>query len=542
MTEDNWNPEDENSAPPSLPRDPQLPPTEGVRIIGAREAGEAAAAGEVDGGAPRSTEASVGQQRASFPESPSVSASSQQMEPESVTEIPAVAPSESFVLPHYSDPPTGQVPKVVIGEESDASWSSLSDQPRWRDTEAQFEADGGLGHLMDDAPKLGALEPRQSSTDFFEAIADLTDTSMPSQESSARSSAAPRGTPSPAPSDDLTDVSDPTDLESVGATGRSQVRTPPQPRRRRPGSTGPGGPRASARGAATTRETASSSRNVPLAAAVGVGLLGVGVLCFKLGAVASMVLIAVVLLACAAEFFTALQTSGYRPQTMLGVLAVGALAVAPLYKAFFAYPIIFGVLTLAGLAWALFVQPGEGSVMNLGVTLLGVAYIGGLGSFATLSLGVARPYEAPNAPNQGIGIVLSAVIITVAYDVCAYFVGRTWGRTPLNAQSPNKTWEGFGGGVAAGLLVSFVIIHFGKLHPVGVDWATTFRFCLICALMAPVGDLCESAIKRDLGVKDMGTLLPGHGGVLDRFDGMLFVLPTAYFMAHFMNLGAPAFF
>lgn len=71
---------------------------------------------------------------------------------------------------------------------------------------------------------------------------------------------------------------------------------------------------------------------------------------------------------------------------------------------------------------------------------------------------------------------------------------------------------------------------------------TTIGFCLICALMAPVGDLCESAIKRDLGVKDMGSMLPGHGGVLDRFDALLFVLPTAYFMAHLLNLGTPAFF
>ena len=74
------------------------------------------------------------------------------------------------------------------------------------------------------------------------------------------------------------------------------------------------------------------------------------------------------------------------------------------------------------------------------------------------------------------------------------------------------------------------------------DPKTAIAFCLICALMAPVGDLSESAIKRDLGVKDMGSLLPGHGGVLDRFDAMLFVLPTAYFMAHLLSLGKPAFF
>ena len=176
---------------------------------------------------------------------------------------------------------------------------------------------------------------------------------------------------------------------------------------------------------------------------------------------------------------------------------------------------------------------GERSVANLGLTLLGVLWIGFLGSFATLFLGLGRVLEDASpkiTTNPGIGVLIAAVIAAVSHDVGAYFTGKYLGRTPLSAASPNKTQEGLVGGVLSSLVVTFVAVGLIGISPVGDKIAQAFIFALLCALVAPLGDLCESFIKRDLGIKDMGSVLPGHGGVLDRFDALLFVLPVAYFV------------
>jgi len=127
-------------------------------------------------------------------------------------------------------------------------------------------------------------------------------------------------------------------------------------------------------------------------------------------------------------------------------------------------------------------------------------------------------------------VLIAAVIAAVSHDVGAYFVGKYLGRTPLSAASPNKTQEGLIGGVLTSLVVTFVVVGLFGISPVGDQISQAFIFALLCALIAPLGDLCESFIKRDLGIKDMGSVLPGHGGVLDRFDALLFVLPVAYFV------------
>jgi phosphatidate cytidylyltransferase len=99
--------------------------------------------------------------------------------------------------------------------------------------------------------------------------------------------------------------------------------------------------------------------------------------------------------------------------------------------------------------------------------------------------------------------------------------------------SPNKTWEGLIGGAVFSVVLSAVIV--GEIHPWTPGKAALLG--LVVAVVAPIGDLCESMLKRDLRLKDMGTLLPGHGGVLDRVDALLFVLPATYYLVRAVHLG-----
>jgi phosphatidate cytidylyltransferase len=145
--------------------------------------------------------------------------------------------------------------------------------------------------------------------------------------------------------------------------------------------------------------------------------------------------------------------------------------------------------------------------------------------------------------SEGLGLLLTAIVLAVAYDVGGYFVGRAVGRSPLSDASPNKTVEGLLGGMAATIAVGIAVVGIVGIDPFNADLAFlghefgTVDAALVAvaaAVVAPIGDLAESLMKRDLGIKDMGSVLPGHGGVLDRFDALLFVLPTVYFMVRLL--------
>ena len=193
------------------------------------------------------------------------------------------------------------------------------------------------------------------------------------------------------------------------------------------------------------------------------------------------------------------------------------------HRGYEAYPVVLGLTVLTGICWFLFDVDSEHVTANLAVTLLGVGWVGGLGSFAALIL--AQP--------NGDAILIGAVLGTVAYDVGGYVIGSTTGQSKLAPRvSPNKTYEGLLGGMMLAVVVTTLVLNrFPGIHP----WSESMMDCLwlglAIAVVAPIGDLAQSMIKRDMGVKDMGTLLPGHGGVFDRFDALLFVLPTTYFVA-----------
>ena len=156
----------------------------------------------------------------------------------------------------------------------------------------------------------------------------------------------------------------------------------------------------------------------------------------------------------------------------------------------------------------------------IGSTVLGSAWIGlGLGSLLLL-----REMSA-----HGRLLAFGVVLTVFAADTVAYLTGRAAGRHKLAPRlSPKKTWEGLLGGAAAGIFVSFVSLYDTRHKYLSVWQAIVLGVVVVAA--AVIGDLFESALKRDLEVKDTGRLLGGHGGVLDRIDALLFAAPAAYFL------------
>ena len=265
----------------------------------------------------------------------------------------------------------------------------------------------------------------------------------------------------------------------------------------------------------------------------GVALLVVGFVGLALGPTIALALIVLIVALCAGEFYNALRVAGYQPATLLGLAATIAMPIAVFVRGPQAVALILALSVVFGLLWFLLGVGSEIPTMNIGVTLLGIVYIGVLGSFGAAMLEIAS--RAGLNGDDGTGLLLAAIIITVGYDVGAFFAGRSIGRTPLTAVSPNKTVEGLVGGAvtsAVAVIVVFGLVRFGE--PWGtadVGFLSVVALGVVGAIVAPLGDLGESLLKRDLGIKDMGSVLPGHGGFLDRFDAFLFVLPAVYFFA-----------
>jgi phosphatidate cytidylyltransferase len=191
-------------------------------------------------------------------------------------------------------------------------------------------------------------------------------------------------------------------------------------------------------------------------------------------------------------------------------------------------------LQLGGLEWMLggllatfvlaFVVYGLGGVRqsattSFGVTLLGVAWVGaGIGCLLLIR----------DIPEFGFWAVMTVLFTVFAADTGAFFVGRTLGRHRLApAISPAKSWEGLVGGVIAAVGMAFVILYRDRNDFLTIPESLILG--LVIALAAVLGDLFESAVKRDLEVKDSGRVLGGHGGMLDRLDSLLWAGPAAYF-------------
>jgi phosphatidate cytidylyltransferase len=272
----------------------------------------------------------------------------------------------------------------------------------------------------------------------------------------------------------------------------------------------------------------ASPRNLTAAIVSGLVLGGLVLITFKIGSAAAVGLVTLVVTLAAAEAFAAFRHGGYHPVTLLGLVATVSLMIAAYNKGEAALPLVLVLLVAACLVWHLAGVEHTDAVRSTGTTLFVFGWVAVFGSFGALLL---SPSLFP--ARHGIAYLLGAVIAGVAYDVGALTFGAWLGRHPMASVSPHKTWEGFVGGLVTSLVLTVVIVH--MIHPWTVGKAAALA--LVVSVVATLGDLFESTVKRHLGLKDMGRLLPGHGGVLDRIDGLLFALPATYYLVIAFHLG-----
>jgi phosphatidate cytidylyltransferase len=275
---------------------------------------------------------------------------------------------------------------------------------------------------------------------------------------------------------------------------------------------GPGRRRAGRSGAAKGR----AGRNLPAAIAVGLGLGGViiaSLLIWKPAFLGVIVLAAGVAIW---ELVRALKLSGAHPP--LVPLLAGALLIMGLawYEGPDAMSLGLLVTVLAALVWRLADGPA-GFQRDLTATALVAVYVPFLLGFAVLLV----------KPDDGQLRIIAALACVVLSDTGGYAAGVFFGKRPMAPTiSPKKSWEGGAGSVLAAAVGGSLLLYF--LLDVPFYWGALFGAVLSVA--AIVGDLAESMLKRDLGIKDMSRLLPGHGGLMDRLDSILFAIPSAYLL------------
>jgi phosphatidate cytidylyltransferase len=265
---------------------------------------------------------------------------------------------------------------------------------------------------------------------------------------------------------------------------------------------------------------APGGRNLTAAFASGILLAAAVIALLAVGKGPFTVLVGAIVLFGQAEFYAVMRSRRLQPATLLGLVCGGLIIAGAYFRGAAAVSLgLFMTMALTVL-WYMAASPKarHNTTVNAGVTILGAVYVPFLASFAILLLILPG--------DLGRNVFLVVVGLTILYDVCAYAIGSLWGSRPLAPTiSPQKSWEGVIGATFLILLVALAIVP--SIEP--FDASRAVGLALVIAVAAPLGDLVESALKRDLGVKDMGAILPGHGGILDRIDAILFAAPAAYY-------------
>ena len=269
----------------------------------------------------------------------------------------------------------------------------------------------------------------------------------------------------------------------------------------------------------------AASRLIVTSAAIGVGVAfaAVALLLFKFaGEVGGMIVAVPVLGYAAYEYFVAANKAGHEALLPVGVVSTVGFVIAAYNYGEQAPPVVMVLSVAVCFLWYLVRANADRPVPNIGVTLLGIGRIGLFGSFAGLLL------SEPGG--NGVAFLLAAVVPTIAYDVGALFNGRSGNarcQTPAPTRPSRASWEAWSSPSPPAWSsprspgACSPSTRPARASSSGCSWRWWPRS----------GTCRKSLVKRDLRVKDMGSILPGHGGLLDRFDALLFVLPAVWYLA-----------
>ena len=184
----------------------------------------------------------------------------------------------------------------------------------------------------------------------------------------------------------------------------------------------------------------------------------------------------------------------------------------------------------------LLLQPKPGTISDIAASIFGLFYLGFLPSYwiklralESFAMGSSQSFSSLEklSNSTGLYLTLTSCFLIVASDIGSYFIGKSFGKRSLSPISPSKTIEGLIGGIICSILLAIFfafLLNFGNPVLIGILYG------ILISLMALVGDLIESMMKRDAKIKDSGTFLPGHGGILDRIDSYIFTPSVIYYI------------
>ena len=240
------------------------------------------------------------------------------------------------------------------------------------------------------------------------------------------------------------------------------------------------------------------------------------------------------------EFFRMAEFTGIKPATKTTLFSSFVIIISTYLEAIGMldreiYNSFLPICSVGICTWLL-LQPKSGKISDIAASIFGLFYLGFLPSYwiklreiqSTINNSPEGILSFENFSNStGLYLTLISCLLIVASDIGSYFIGKSFGKSPLSPISPSKTIEGLIGGIICSIIVATSFALF-------LNWQNPFLvgilYGILVSLMALVGDLIESMMKRDANIKDSGTFLPGHGGILDRIDSYIFTPSVIYYI------------